>query len=857
MTFLFPFNKEDGSAFSEQSEFEELLKNQKFGQFGFNPSNLSWHGGVHFTAENAPWLKDERPLQAMMDGRIVACRISSQYLSSQFNEHELQYSGDYCLLQHQVEDPKHSGSFFTFYALYMHLAPLCLEHRTFSDFPRYRLLSNRNARLDVGLSGTAFELGINAIIEATPTSPIIKDGYQFKQFTVIRSQVESLKDKTVWLAVQKESKPNDVRSLFLNRAELLGAEKENSSSYLLLKSARTYWLEPNIESPKATLNANTLLQESELSPVRCGDYEMRAYERINYGVGLDSSCVKTGEVIWFVTAKYEALENLFPNFAESYNPPSWLMTKVVAKIKVTGLQGRADPRYDGTKLIAGGKAYEVPKGTIIMFDKTRDWSFQKIGQKMRLMAKCRFHPNTPIIDLRGQAVPYLWICVEDEYIEPQQSYGLELDTTHCFGNQSSLFVKAGDDIGYLGRYDVTSIQENEPPVTTRYQVHFELLSSEPPPQFFIDMFLGKQEPDTETPYRIIEDYSNCDGYLNLKDEPSSFFKKLNEVYEKEEYQVKSTDIVKNFTAWDSCKNVIAKHESEWAKPASEKSFLDKLIKIVNNPKFDTLIEHEKERIDKLIWLPDVKKLGLENDVWNWWPICGRYLNNAISDDEMDTKWLTVPKGQLTFDSEGNDIDNSPFFTRKAHVPNNRGHVIGNSGVTIGRGLDLGNPPSGASGQRPTRLDLAKTFKQAGLNPKLSSWLLSTKGKTKTDALRTLNSAGLTKDELIMTRKQQCMMFIAVYAYMEEKTRILITKPSSRQAYGNVNWDRLPRKIQEVLTDLTYRGDNSPRTRSAFIPVLSRCQKESDYSAFKNIFKPTNSIWQQVPPDRRIKRYGHL
>ncbi|HIF9203311.1 TPA: hypothetical protein ACX6QK_000607 [Photobacterium damselae] len=214
MTFLFPFNKEDGSAFSDQSEFEELLRNQKFGQFGFNPSNLSWHGGVHFTAENTPWLKDERPLQAMMDGQIVACRISSQYLSSQFNEHELQYSGDYCLLQHQVEDPKHSGSFFTFYALYMHLAPLCLDHRTFSDFPRYRLLSNRNARLDVGLSGTAFELGINAIIEATPTSPIIKDGYQFKQFTVIRSQVESLKDKIVWLAIQKESKPNDVRSIF-------------------------------------------------------------------------------------------------------------------------------------------------------------------------------------------------------------------------------------------------------------------------------------------------------------------------------------------------------------------------------------------------------------------------------------------------------------------------------------------------------------------------------------------------------------------------------------------------------------------------------------------------------------------
>ncbi len=28
---------------------------------------------------------------------------------------------------------------------------------------------------------------------------------------------------------------------------------------------------------------------------------------------------------------------------------------------------------------------------------------------------------------------------------------------------------------------------------------------------------------------------------------------------------------------------------------------------------------------------------------------------------MDLKWLIVPKGQLTFDAEGHDIEGSPFF----------------------------------------------------------------------------------------------------------------------------------------------------------------------------------------------------
>lgn len=56
MTFLYPLNKKDGSAFKTSSEFESLIKSETIGQFGFNPSNLSWHGGIHFTDKNTPWL---------------------------------------------------------------------------------------------------------------------------------------------------------------------------------------------------------------------------------------------------------------------------------------------------------------------------------------------------------------------------------------------------------------------------------------------------------------------------------------------------------------------------------------------------------------------------------------------------------------------------------------------------------------------------------------------------------------------------------------------------------------------------------------------------------------------------------
>ena len=40
------------------------------------------------------------------------------------------------------------------------------------------------------------------------------------------------------------------------------------------------------------------------------------------------------------------------------------------------------------------------------------------------------------------------------------------------------------------------------------------------------------------------------------------------------------------------------------------------------------------------------------------------------------------KGFITFNVEGNDIENSPYFSREFHVPS------ASSGLTIGRGYDM-------------------------------------------------------------------------------------------------------------------------------------------------------------------------
>ena len=44
--------------------------------------------------------------------------------------------------------------------------------------------------------------------------------------------------------------------------------------------------------------------------------------------------------------------------------------------------------------------------------------------------------------------------------------------------------------------------------------------------------------------------------------------------------------------------------------------------------------------------------------------------------------MKVENGQLTFDAEGNDNPDSPYFSRRLHVPSRW------SGITLGRGYDI-------------------------------------------------------------------------------------------------------------------------------------------------------------------------
>ncbi|MGF1725605.1 pesticin C-terminus-like muramidase [Photobacterium nomapromontoriensis] len=235
---------------------------------------------------------------------------------------------------------------------------------------------------------------------------------------------------------------------------------------------------------------------------------------------------------------------------------------------------------------------------------------------------------------------------------------------------------------------------------------------------------------------------------------------------------------------------------------------------------------------------------------------------------MNEKWLNVPKGQLTFSSEGDDIVASPYFTRIPHIPHNDGVVIGESGITFGRGLDIGK----RTPDEITQL-FANVAKHCNpISDSLLKWLQDGAGKTQQAAYehyKLLNTM-VAKIEQELTRKQQHFLFLEIYPWYEKETERLVTKADVRAAYDKehiIRWEKLSKNIKDVLVDLTYRGDNAgsddPKgsTRAWFIPALFNDIKQGLTGPLSEFFRiMDDEAWYYkygVDKNRLNNRRNHL
>jgi len=158
--------------------------------------------------------------------------------------------------------------------------------------------------------------------------------------------------------------------------------------------------------------------------------------------------------------------------------------------------------------------------------------------------------------------------------------------------------------------------------------------------------------------------------------------------------------------------------------------------------------------------------------------------------------LTVSLGQVTFDAEGNDNPHSPSFSRHIHWPK------GVSGVTIGRGYDMG-------GRTPDAIyhDLTR----AGV-PSDQAELLSHATKlTGTSAQKWViehkNECG------IITREAQARLFELIYpGYASRGKAIYLSKTA--EFPERTAWENLKAPIRDIAVDFVYQGLGFVRTMKA-------------------------------------------
>lgn len=196
--------------------------------------------------------------------------------------------------------------------------------------------------------------------------------------------------------------------------------------------------------------------------------------------------------------------------------------------------------------------------------------------------------------------------------------------------------------------------------------------------------------------------------------------------------------------------------------------------------------------------------------------------------------LEVSSGQMTFDAEGNDNPNSPYFTRSIHYP-----PVGNSGVTVGRGYDMGSRSS---------KEILGHMEAAGVPSDKASLLSKAAGKKGEAAQEFVRDY---KDKIgYISHSQQKQLFNIVYSELKKDAMRISNKKDVIAAYGETDFDTLHPAISDLLVDLRYRGDYKPSTRKWIQSHIAN----NDLEKLSEIM--ADSTWMTkygVPKDRFNRR----
>jgi len=189
--------------------------------------------------------------------------------------------------------------------------------------------------------------------------------------------------------------------------------------------------------------------------------------------------------------------------------------------------------------------------------------------------------------------------------------------------------------------------------------------------------------------------------------------------------------------------------------------------------------------------------------------------------------LKVKKGQVTFDAEGNDIETSPYFSRVIQWPGNS-----LSGVTIGRGYDMGNRTKVVVNQDMTKAGIPIATAKALSD---GAGLKGAKAKAFVDK----HEKSIGK----ITHVQQVKLFDNIYPTYETSSKQNYDK-WTRAEKTRVEWGKLDPAIRDVLVDFVYQGFTKG-------PGPMKAGMHNDFDEMIKYIKNTPALMLYEPGRHRI------
>jgi len=194
--------------------------------------------------------------------------------------------------------------------------------------------------------------------------------------------------------------------------------------------------------------------------------------------------------------------------------------------------------------------------------------------------------------------------------------------------------------------------------------------------------------------------------------------------------------------------------------------------------------------------------------------------------------FTVSKGQLTFDAEGQE--GGRWHSRTPEIPG------GASGVTIGRGFDIGQHSQSAA---------LSALQGAGLSAEQAQAYSAAAGKSGAAARAWLKENESALQEI--SPAQQHALFEATYAEMSGDVQRISDKPDTVAAYGELDLKKSDPAIADLLVDLRYRGDYTSGSRKKVQPLATGGDLPGLAANLND-----RSKWQSVPQDRFDRRAAY-